>query len=108
MRKWEKKHLLGGEWTITTETKDVRSEGKSAIRNHLSPKLTGAAAVIVIVGENTHNRPWVDYEVQHALSHHKKVLRVRLPDTTGGPPSALRNHPELSFNPNAILKALNS
>ena len=78
------------------------------MRDHLSPRLTGAGAVVVLVGQDTHNRQWVDYEVQHALSQNKKVVPVRIPGTTGSAPPALQGVPEVAMEPTAIAKALKS
>ena len=105
--RWAKEGRLG-EVVVTGETADVRPGGDRAVRDHLSPRLTGAGAVVVLVGQDTHNRQWVDYEVQHALSQNKKVVPVRIPGTTGAAPPALQGVPEVAMEPTAIAKALKS
>lgn len=105
IRNWANQNLLGAV-TITGETEDHRQGGAGAIRNHISPKLTGAAAVLVLVGDNSHNRPWVDYEVNHALSAHKLVIPARLPGTTGASPVPIRSTREVAFSASAIRRAL--
>lgn len=91
---------------ITGESKDVRQGGGSAIQGHLSPYLTGAAALIVIVGRDTHNHDWVHYEVAHAQSAPKPVIVVRAPGTTGAAPPSVRSLPETTFEPSALRRAL--
>lgn len=95
-----------GDVTITGESEDVRPQGEQAVKNHLSPKLKGCAAILVLVGDDTHDRPWVDYEVQHAKSHHKRLACVRIPKTRGAPPAAVRDEPPVTFEPGAIRHAL--
>lgn len=106
IRKWALEGKLGPNIQIITESEDVRPGGKIAIKEHLSPKLQGMSAIIVLIGDNTHNRPWVDYEVQYAKSHNKLLIGVRIPETTGSPPAAMKSCSIASFNPNSIIKYL--
>lgn len=106
IKKWASKGRFGPLVTVISETEDMRTKGATAIKAHLSPKLRGMSVILVLVGDSTHNRPWVDYEVQYALSHHKAIIGVRVPNTHGAPPQALRERPLVAFNPNAIIKHL--
>lgn len=106
VEKWAKEGRFGDDVVITGETKDVRQQGKKAIKNHLSPKLRGASTVLVLVGDNTHNSTGVEYEVQHAKSQNKKIVTVRIPETKGGTPSALKDKDLVAFEPDAIKKAI--
>lgn len=106
IRTWALRGLLGPDVVVTGESEDVRHLGRGAIRSHLNPKLTGAAAVLVLVGDDTHNHAWVDYEVQHALSARKLVVPVRLLGTMGAGPASLRGRPTVPFDPTAIRAAL--
>ncbi len=106
IKKWASKGLLGPKVKIINVIEDVSPDGRNAIKAHLSPKLQGMSAIIVLVGDNTHNRPWVDYEVQFAKSNNKLLIGVRIPETTGGPPAAIKEFPLVVFNPNAIVKYL--
>jgi len=54
VRSWSSSGLLGPGVVITGESRDVRQLGASAIRARLSPRLTGAAAALVLVGNNSH------------------------------------------------------
>lgn len=103
---WAGAGRLGWDIVATAETRDVRQDGERAVRAYLSPKLTGAAVVLVLVGQNTHNHAWVEYEVNHALSQRKKVVLVRIPGTTGVPPPPVRFSTETTFDPVAIAAVL--
>jgi hypothetical protein len=106
VRSWAVRGLLGPNVVVTGESADVRQGGEAAIRAHLSPKLQGATAVLVLVGTDTHNHPWVEYESQHALSGHRRVIVVRIPGTRGAAPPPLRSSPEVPMDPSAIRRAL--
>lgn len=106
VRAWAQQGQLGFNVVVTGESADVRQGGDAAIRAHLAPKLRGASAVLVLLGNDTHNHPWVEYEAQFAQSHHVRVLPVRIPGTSGAAPPNLRWQTEVSMNPAAIRAAL--
>jgi len=106
IRRWATKGLLGANVVVTGETEDHRQGGSRAIRGHLNPKLRGASAVVVLVGNDTHNHAWVAYEAQHALSNRKRVVAVRIPNTTGAVPQAVAHLDLVAMNPTAVRAAL--
>jgi predicted RNA binding protein with dsRBD fold (UPF0201 family) len=105
MRKWERNGLVDG-CTFTFENEDKRIEGYDAIREYLKKKIEGAAIVLILIGENTHNHDWIRVEIELANNFNKKLCVMRIPDTKGGKPQILINYKELDFNPNQILKEL--
>lgn len=106
MRQWAAAGKLGLDVVVTGESEDVRQHGSAAIRRHLSPKIQGASVVMVLIGNNTHNHEWIEYEVSHALSSRKLLVVVRLPHTTGAPPRALQGIGIIAMDPSAIGTAL--
>lgn len=106
VRRWARDGLLGADVVVTGETEDHRLWGRTGIRKHLSPKLRGASAVVVLVGNDTHNHHWVAYEAQHALSDRKKVVVARIRGTTGAVPEILRPLVEVPLDPTALRRAL--
>ena len=106
IRDWAAQGLLGPGVVVTGERRDVRQGGDPAIRAELGAMIQGAAAVIVLVGSDTHNRSWVDYEVNYALSQRRKVVVVRIPRTTGAAPTSVRSLPITAFEPGALRRAL--
>lgn len=103
-----KKGLLGeeGEFAFISEDSDKRPEGEAAIKKHIRPKIEGCAILMALIGDNSHNHSWVDYEIDVALSLNKKIIAVRLPNTTGAPPTKIRKLPLIRYKMKAILKAL--
>jgi len=108
LESWAISNRLGPNIVITGESEDVRQNGKNAVKRHLSPKLTGASKILVLIGRDTHNSTGVEYEIQHAMSAGKKVIPVRIPDTSGAAPQAISGKREIVFDPSAIRQELES
>lgn len=107
IRKWANKGQLG-DVVITSETVDKRDEGKKAIIEHLQKKIRGAAAIMVLIGQDTHNHFWIKNEVVYANSFHKKIVCVRVPDTDGDVPPILKKYHVFAFEPNLIKEELDA
>lgn len=104
IKQWADKQLLGG-WTAVMEEADVRSQGEKRVKEHISPRIRSCSALLLLVGANTHNHAWIDYELQHAKSSGLSVLNVRIPNTTGAP-AKLAPMKETPFDPAALAKVL--
>lgn len=103
---WAREGLLGSNITATGETRDIRQQGETAVRNHLRPRIEGSSAILLLVGQNTHNHDWVKYELQVAISFNKKIIAARIPGTTGPIPSGLPTMSVIALNPSALRSAL--
>ena len=106
LKDWSNRGLLGDKIQITYERGDYRSKGKTAIKHEILSMIQGAAAVIFLIGQNTHNHPWVKYEIECAIGKNRKCLAVRIPGTTGGRPQLLKDHSELPFDVNYIKASI--
>ena len=73
-----------------SERQDYRQQGENAIKSYLRSLISGCRSLICIIGQNTHNSRWVAYELEVATSQNKKIIPVRIRDTTGGPPRLIR------------------
>ena len=76
--------------TPIIDRKNMTKKGEDAIRAYLNGLIKECSAVLLLVGNNTHNGPWVKHEIAVALSLQKKITPIRIPDTTGGLPSILK------------------
>lgn len=89
---WALQGSLGPDVVTITESEDLRPQGEAAIERHLKPKLRGAAAVICLIGQNSHQKEgWVQYELDVATSLSKKILLLQIPGTTGAAPPRHRH-----------------
>ena len=102
---WARDGLLGNAVT-TCERADVRQQGNQAIADHLKPMINGAAVVVCLVGQNTHNHDWVRYELDVATSYRKAIVMLRIPTTMGPAPVGHRDHEIRPFDPSTLRKFL--
>jgi MTH538 TIR-like domain (DUF1863) len=105
IKKWAADKRLG-DVVIIQETEDKRQQGKEAVKQHIKSKIQGAAIVLVLVGQDTHNHEWIEAEVELANSFHKEIICIRVPHTTGAVPPLLTNQRIISFDPEAIKKII--
>jgi hypothetical protein len=73
------------------EQEDVRDKGKNAVKNYLKGIIQDCDALICLIGNDTHNATGVKYELEVAKSLRKKIIAVRIPQTTGGLPFILNS-----------------
>lgn len=106
LKAWADKQLLGENCHVTYERKDCRQQGKVAIKQELEAMIQGSGAVLILLGQNTHNHHWVIFETELALRKNKKCVVVRVPGTNGGKPKVLSSYSEIEFDVNKIRSAL--
>ena len=46
------------------------------IRRWLRAKITWAGTIVVLIGKETHSRPWVNWEIQEAMRQGKRIVGV--------------------------------
>ena len=65
--------------------------------------------VLFVIGDSSHNRPWIDREVELAQSLGRPRGAVQLPDTRGGMPQGLVKEriTPLQWNQRELCTALN-
>jgi len=105
VKDWARRGLLG-DIDIVTETDDVRQGGLPAIRAHLRPLMRSADALLVLVGQDTHNRRWVDEEIHYCATSGKPIIVTRLPNSTGAAPPEVRGKAMVRFSPQDLREAL--
>ncbi|SNT50187.1 TIR domain-containing protein [Rhodococcoides kyotonense] len=60
------------------EWEQVKGRGDGAIENWIDDKMKYKRAVVVLVGQETADRPWVRYEISKAWRDCKPLLGVRI------------------------------
>jgi len=83
----------------------------STIRRLLRMKMSWAGTVIVLVGKETHKRPWVDWEINEALQQGKNIVgvyeeglvgKVKLPEALEDASTAI-----VEWDSTSIINAIN-
>lgn len=57
---------------------EVKAAGKAAIEKWIKDNMKGRSCVVVLVGANTADRRWINYEISHGWNEGKGVLAVRI------------------------------
>lgn len=60
------------------EWEAVRAQGPSAIANWIDTQMKYKTAVVVLIGNETASRPWVQYEIDKAWRDKKPLLGIRI------------------------------
>ncbi|MEE2036111.1 TIR domain-containing protein [Nocardiopsis sp. CT-R113] len=72
-------NALEGQPLLNSQTwEEVRRQGSAAIQKWIDDQMAYKKAVIVLVGKETAERPWVKYEIERAWSIKKPLLGVRI------------------------------
>ena len=83
--------LLEGQALCTPNVwEEVKRKGDAAIRKWIEDNMHGKSCVVVLVGSQTHLRPWVLHEISKGWNDGKGVLAIRvdkLLDSSGRPSS---------------------
>ena len=65
---------------------DVKKGGSDAIKKWIDEQMHGRSCIIVLVGSNTANRKWIDYEIEKAWDDKKGLVGIyvnKLKDANG-------------------------
>ncbi|PPF34412.1 TIR domain-containing protein [Rathayibacter sp. AY1A3] len=76
------------------EWEEVKRKGDAAIEKWIDDKMAYKKAVIVLIGSETADRRWVDYEIRKAWDAKKPLIGIRihgLADSSGSTDSAGAN-----------------
>jgi MTH538 TIR-like domain (DUF1863) len=56
----------------------TRTRGRRALKNLILDGLDGTSATVVLIGEETADRPWVQFEIQESYDRNNALLGVRI------------------------------
>ena len=83
---------------------DKRDEGEEAIDKYIKDMIAESDLVVCLIGNISHNRPWLEREIELATSMDKKTFGVRIKETSGAPPKKFtdRSHRIVKWSINSI------
>lgn len=90
-------------------TNDVSDYGDNAIDREIRSVMSGCDVALFVVGDNSHNSPWINREVELAVSQGLTRVVTRPKGYTGGIPNALysTNYTEVGWSMNNLAYYLN-
>ena len=72
-------HALEGQPLLNAQKwEEVRRKGEQAVRDWIHAQMAYKRAVIVLIGQQTAGREWVNYEINKAWADKKPLLGVRI------------------------------
>jgi MTH538 TIR-like domain (DUF1863) len=72
--------LEGNEPVSTNAWETVKKDGDKAIEKWIDDTMKGRSCIVVLVGNETSKRKWVDYEIRKAWNDGKGVLGIYIDD----------------------------
>jgi len=81
------------------------------IRRLLRMKISWAGTVIVLIGKDTHSRPWVDWEIKQANRQGKTIIGIYAQrGTEADIPTTLKNYATdiVAWNTQSIMNAIDA
>ena len=89
---------------------NVSRDGRSAIDAEIKKIMNDCDAALFVIGNNSHNSPWINREVELAISYGIKIVKTQLPSTNGGQPEKLNwlNCREAQWSARSIADCLNN
>lgn len=71
--------VVEGQPLLTAQKwEEVKRKGDQAIKNWIADQMKYKTAVVVLVGAETADREWVNYEIRYAWDNYKPLVGVRV------------------------------
>lgn len=92
--------LEGQKLCSSNDWEEVKRKGDASIKKWIDDQLDGKTCLIVLVGAETANRPWVIHEISKAWNYKLGVLGIRIDKLLGtdSRPSAAGSNPFSKVN----------
>jgi len=89
---------------------DEKKVSNKVIERILQMKISWAGTVVVLIGKDTHSRPWVNWEINKANEQGKRIVGVYVRGGTEADiPPSLENYGSaiVNWNTDSIMAAIN-
>lgn len=83
---------------------DVAAQGDAAVKAEIKRCMDGCKGLLVVVGNDAHNSPWIDYELNLANGWKIPKAAIRHPAASGGLPNHHKTMTVAPWNPMAIAR----
>lgn len=71
--------VVEGNTPVSPNTwEEVKKKGKASIEQWIDDNMKYKSCLVVLIGSETHARPWVDYEIQKAWKDGKGILGIHV------------------------------
>jgi hypothetical protein len=87
---------------------DVSTGGDAEIQREIQSVMTPCSGMVVVIGDDTHNSPWINYEVGYATSQRIPTVAVQHPQSRGVPPNNYRGMKVVGWNSQELADIVQS
>ena len=70
--------IEGNKVVTANKWEEVTNGGATAIKKWINDNMKGKSCVIVLVGQDTAKRKWIDYEIERAWTENKGLLGIHI------------------------------
>ncbi len=70
--------LEGNEPVSANSWETVKKSGNAAVEKWINDNMKSKSCVVVLIGEDTHKRPWVKYEIEKAWNDGKGLVGIHI------------------------------
>jgi len=70
--------IEGNNIVMPNEWEEIKRGGQNAIRQWIDRQIDGRTCTIVLIGEETSERPWIDYEIRKTWQENKALLGINI------------------------------
>ena len=75
--------VVEGNTPVSPNTwEEVKNKGNASVEKWIDDNMSGKSCVIVLIGTDTHKRPWVEYEIKKAWNDGKGILGIHIHNLT--------------------------
>lgn len=89
---------------LVVNQKNLTNEARENAEKNIKKQISKSHAVLVLVGDDCHNRPFLNYEIAIAKSMQIRTHCVRLSHRSGAAPEEVRNLTCIPFDKASIQK----
>ncbi len=68
----------GNKPVTANKWEEVKKKGDKAIKTWIDENMAKKSCVIVLIGSDTYNRKWINYEIEQAWNRGKPLLGIRI------------------------------
>ena len=83
---------------------DVSRQGSEEIQREIRRAMEGCRGLVVVVGDDVHNSPWIRYELGLANGLHLPKVAIRHPRASGGLPPQHGGMTLLPWDPHRLAE----
>ena len=105
LKEWKRQNLIQP-IDFQFEEEDLRQKGEAEVTKYLTALLDRSQVVVFVIGQDTHNRPWIEWEYNYAQNKGKKLEYFRTEDSKGAPNRLMGKVDPLDFTLENFNKAV--